>query len=1068
MPGSIWTHAVLLIVVFLAGLASARAQTAPPGFTVSIYATGLPATSGVTGLAIDSATRTIYYADQNTAGPLRRIAPNRAVTVVTANMGATGGFYPYVATDLEYFEGHVYYVDSDGVVKRINTGTGAVTPRAQFTGWNVEAGCTIREGILYTTDGNGTANALRTINLSTLVQGPLANGLPAISSSLEYNAVKDRYYFTDPNASRVMQATPAGVVTPLGSGTNNAYNLAVEPNGSAVYTRDGSGTIVRRIDTSTGATTIFVNGLSAAQFSDLVFGPSSTGTTFSLYIGDGTRIVEVAGFPGANRPPTVTAPDTIATSEDTGANFTVTTTDPEGDPDEPPVPVFSPPAKGTISGARTTFTYTPNPNANGADSFTITVQDPFGETAIHTVNVTIAPVNDAPAFTSVPELLTVDEDGAVDFTVAATDVDGDAVIFTATNGAKGVVSGTAPAFTYTPDVNANGSDTFTVTAVDGNGGVITATVNVTITPINDPPVFASVPETLTMNEDTAANFNVVAGDLDGDAVALIFGGGAQGAVSGSGESYTYTPHLHANGTDSFTITASDGHGGTVTSTVTVTIVAVNDPPFFTSIPQSLTTDEDNLVRFNVAAGDVDGDSVAISSANGQKGIVSGSGGDFTYTPNPDANGGDSFIVTGSDGNGGTVSAEITVTISPINDLPVFASIPAKLTTDQDTAITFEVTTSDIEGDGVSLSFEGALKGVVSGTGPTYTYTPNVGAIGIDTLTVTATDAQGGITTGLVKVTIVAYPARYTMLLADGEGVHSLLTLKLNRRGSLSGTVRDSNHKRVPFRGTVPPPGTTTTTLNFKDGSSLVLEFDTRSRVNATLTASGRIPAGSGNIALVPPANIPGRYTVALDTGSGGFGWCLMLVDKRGGLRFAGKFPDGSALLGSQKMSIDGENRTPVFLLGKGRGSAALLSGSLHFAAQPGSDVSGALTFRANGANSGCEATGARFTKATSALPSGSYPLLLEGGGVNETSIVILNQNNTATVSDPVVSLKPGGGAGRSASGVFTVKFRETVPGGKTPSAVLSGSGVFIQKIGQGFGQFVKDDAVGKVVIGPKQ
>ena len=1059
---SIWINA--LVSVFLVGLGNAHAQTAPPGFTVSNYATGLPVSGGVTGLAIDAATRTIYYADQNTAGALRRIAPNRAVTTVTANMmGASGGFYPFVATDIEYFEGHVYYVDSIGFVKRINTGTGAVAVRGQFSGSDVEAGCTIRDGILYATDGNGTANALRTMNLTTLVQGTLASALPGISSSLEYNAVKDRYYFTDQGGSRVMQVTPAGVVTALGSGTNGAYNLAVEPNGSAVYTRDG--TTVRRFDTSTGAATIFVNGLSGG-FSDLVFGPSSTGTTFSLYIGDGTRIVEVAGFPGANQPPTVTAPDTIATSEDTGANFTVTTNDPEGDPDEPPVPAFSAPAKGTITGARTAFTYTPNPNANGADSFTITVEDPFGERAIHTVNVTITPVNDAPVFTSVPELLTVDEDAAAGFTVAATDVDGDAVTFTATNGAKGSVSGTGPTFTYTPEGNANGTDSFTVTAIDGNGGVIAATVNVTITPVNDPPVFTSVPEMLTTNEDTAANFNVAAGDLDGDAVTLMFTGAAQGTVSGSGENYTYTPHLHANGTDSFTITASDGHGGTVAATVTVTIVAVNDPPFFTSIPQSLTTDEDNLVRFNVAAGDVDGDSVAINSTNGQKGIVSGSGGDFTYTPNPDANGGDSFIVTASDGNGGTVSAEITVTIAPINDLPVFTSIPIKLTTDRDTATTFDVTTSDVEGDAVSLSFDGAVKGVVSGAGPSYTYTPNAGAIGIDTITVTATDAPGGTTTALIKVTIVAYPARYTMLLADGEGVHSLLTLKLNRRGSLSGAVRDSNNKRIPFRGKVPPPGTTSTTLSLKDGSSLVLEFDTRSRVTATLTTSGRIPMGSGNIALVPPDNVPGRYTVALDTGSGGFGWCLMLVDKRGSLRFAGKFPDGSALLASQKMSIDGENRTPVFLLGKG--SAALLSGSLHFVAQPESDVSGALTFRLNGAESSCAATGARFTKATSALPPGSYPLSIEGGGVNQTSIVILNQNNTVTVSDPVVSLKPGGGAGRPASGVFTLKFRETLPDGKTPGEVLSGSGVFIQKLGQGFGQFVKDDAVGKVVIGPKE
>ena len=58
-----------------------------------------------------------------------------------------------------------------------------------------------------------------------------------------------------------------------------------------------------------------------------------------------------------------------------------------------------------------------------------------------------------------------------------------------TNGAKGVVviTGGGTGLTYKPNLNANGSDTFTYTISDGHGGVATGTVNVTITPVNDVP-----------------------------------------------------------------------------------------------------------------------------------------------------------------------------------------------------------------------------------------------------------------------------------------------------------------------------------------------------------------------------------------------------------------------------------------------------------------------------------------------------------------------------------------------------------------------------------------------------
>src|SRR4029450_8270957 len=123
---------------------------------------------------------------------------------------------PYVATDLEYYQGAVYYVaGTSGYITRVDTTTGVVTALLKLNGFDVEAGTTIHDGVLYATDANGTSNTLQIVDLDDLEPFPLASNLPALSSSLEYSPVKDRYYFTDVTGSRVMQITPEGAVTPL-------------------------------------------------------------------------------------------------------------------------------------------------------------------------------------------------------------------------------------------------------------------------------------------------------------------------------------------------------------------------------------------------------------------------------------------------------------------------------------------------------------------------------------------------------------------------------------------------------------------------------------------------------------------------------------------------------------------------------------------------------------------------------------------------------------------------------------------------------------------------------------
>ena len=145
-------------------------------------------------------------------------------------------------------------------------------------------------------------------------------------------------------------------------------------------------------------------------------------------------------------------------------------------------------------------------------------------------------------------------------------------------------------YTYTPNANENGSDSFIVTVNDGTVDV-SQTVDVTINAVNDAPVL-STSATLNIDEDTASSaISFVATDIDGDTLAYSFDSPSKGSVTNNNNgTYTYTPNANENGSDSFTVTVNDGTVD-VSQTVDVTITAVNDAPTITS--SAITTaDED--------------------------------------------------------------------------------------------------------------------------------------------------------------------------------------------------------------------------------------------------------------------------------------------------------------------------------------------------------------------------------------------------------------------------------------------------------------------------------------------
>ncbi len=292
-------------------------------------------------------------------------------------------------------------------------------------------------------------------------------------------------------------------------------------------------------------------------------------------------------------------------------------------------------------------------------------------------------------------------------------------------------------FSYTPNPNFNGTDSFTYTAFDGSFSSNTATVTITVNPVNDNP--DALNDSATVAEDSGANTisvrnnDNIAPDTGETLSVTSVTQGASGlvAVTNGGADVSYTPNANFNGADSFTYTISDGNGGSDTATVNITVTSVNDAP--NAVDDSATVDEDSGANaVSVFANDSilpdTGETLTITAkTNGANGTVAitGNGTGLTYAPNAGFNGTDSFTYTVSDGNGGTDTATVSVTVTAVNDAPTLDAIGNK-TTNEGAALTFTATgndAADSPANSLAYSLIGAPAGATISAAGAFSWTP---------------------------------------------------------------------------------------------------------------------------------------------------------------------------------------------------------------------------------------------------------------------------------------------------------------------------------------------------------
>lgn len=167
---------------------------------------------------------------------------------------------------------------------------------------------------------------------------------------------------------------------------------------------------------------------------------------------------------------------------------------------------------------------------------------------------------------------------AKQFTIGATDADGDKLTYSFTSALHGNVTALGDGvFSYTPTAQYTGSDSIRVTASDGRGGSVTQSVTFTVAGVNTPPT-VSAAQAISVNQNVAKQVTVSATDADGDKLTYVAGTAQHGTVTGGTNGlFTYTPTKGYAGADSFSVTVDDGKGGKVTQTVSIQVSTVQPP-----------------------------------------------------------------------------------------------------------------------------------------------------------------------------------------------------------------------------------------------------------------------------------------------------------------------------------------------------------------------------------------------------------------------------------------------------------------------------------------------------------
>jgi uncharacterized repeat protein (TIGR01451 family) len=325
-------------------------------------------------------------------------------------------------------------------------------------------------------------------------------------------------------------------------------------------------------------------------------------------------------------------------------------------------------------------------------------------------------------------------------------------------------------FTYVPEENYNGMDSFVYEVCVDHSLCDAATVSITVNPVNDAPVANG--DLATTVEGQSVTINVIHDDrdidnnLDSSSVAIV-SSPANGTASPNADgTVIYTPNDSFSGTDIFTYKVCDTENlcSEVSAEVSVLVLSEEGASLI-AVNDSVVLDEDSFVTIPVLANDIytgEGDlyidSILESPTHGE--IVVNEDGTLTYTPKQDFFGTDYFTYVVCDNLDPQLCAESeesVITVNMVNDAPV--ANDDTVTVEENETIVIHVTHDDVDVDNnldetslllESLPSSGTAEANIDGT---ISYAPNQNYIGNDELMYKICDEEDMCDTAKVMISV---------------------------------------------------------------------------------------------------------------------------------------------------------------------------------------------------------------------------------------------------------------------------------------------------------------------------
>ena len=374
---------------------------------------------------------------------------------------------------------------------------------------------------------------------------------------------------------------------------------------------------------------------------------------------------------------------------------------------------------------------------NNVHDITVTASDGTNS-ANHNVAITVTNENDnAPAFTS-PATASVAENQVAAYGAAATDADGDTLVYSlsGTDAALFTIDANtgevrfmaAPDFEAPGDADRDNVHDITVTASDGTNSA-NHNVAITVTNENDNvPTFTS-PATVSVAENQASAYGAAATDADGDPLSYSLSGTDAALFTidaNTGEvRFRAAPDFEMPGDADrdnvydITVTASDGTNS-ANHNVAITVTNENDnAPTFTS-PATASVAENQVAAYGAAATDADGDPLVYSLSGTDAALftIDANTGEVSFRVAPDFempgdDDGDNvydITVTASDGDN-SANHNVAITVTNENDnAPAFTS-PATASVAENQASAYMAAATDADGDPLRYSLSGTDAGL---------------------------------------------------------------------------------------------------------------------------------------------------------------------------------------------------------------------------------------------------------------------------------------------------------------------------------------------------------------------